>query len=919
MKFTVKKPLIKMLVIVLSLQFLLLFTPLAPRETTAAPLTSLDNVWEGISNDDFGSAFGLGDDSIKNNPNTPLNVSSWSPDYYRFDVYAGFYFSVYLEFNQTNVYNATGQLYSYTDPPFLADIDMELYASNLTLLDSSNGNSNEEAMGGFSINSDDTYYIVVTAENPDIGYETEQYSTVYNMSVVMDDVWENNQPNDNIKDIDDPRDGLSDDEITPGSYSNLRFSHESFSDYGNIDWYCIWFYNTTDVTITVAAFVDGPSPEPDGPSFHIYNEKAIDGTLEGVEKFDEDGASDIDTISFTTTYDGWYYLFLDNSPMDTADYYQLNITIEDAFEGTGNDVNATATGMTEGHYAGLVISTGFDDWYKVAVSATERILVELKWFSFIGDLHLTLYENDSVESLVGAAVPIFGGLRIGPHRANKPSTYYIHISGDNIDPRYYNLTIAVDEIDDWAEDNDDLFHPYLLPTQSQEIRPTIADPFAGLFSQSGDWDFFVISLLPGDHLTISIEFNNTLGDLDLALMTASGNVIDTSALSTASVETVAFMAYSSDVYYILVAGKAGSYANIGVEYNMSIILAEFDDQFESNDNAQTASPIAEGDYIDLILRDKDDDWYFVYLASTDVIEIDLTYVAGTWGSEEYFNDIDLDLLYDDQSLAVQSRTLFNETLNFTATQSGLYYIVCVIDGSSNQYNLSIDIVETDDIYEDNDALAHATRIDVVDTVPEDPVSAITSNLRMRVKDDDYFVTELPAGLTIIVEVSFGTGQDLDLELLYPNGSVIDSSRLTAGTAERVGPFPMNNTYTDDFNSTDIYMRVYMDSGLATVYTLNITIGPEEVLITRQSVPPFTSSTSKIFKPGFFDTLLPLAAGGAIIGGGSAGLLYAGKRTGALEKAGDALKKRFGRGGSDSGTGGSEKGIKRSRRKPPDET
>ncbi len=669
----------------------------------------------------------------------------------------------------------------------------------------------------------------------------------------------------------------------------------------------------------MASFVDGGSPEPDGPSFYVYDEEAIDGTLNGVEKFDEDGINDIDSISFITNYDGWYYLLIDNSFMNTINYYQLNISIEDSYEGSGNDVNATATSMTEGQYPGLVVSTGLDDWYKVNVSATERILVELKWFSFIGDLHLTLYENDSAESIVGEAAPIFGGLRIGPHRANILSEYYIHISGENPDPRYYNLTIIMDDIDDWAEDNDYFFDPYVLPTASQEICPTLADPFAGLFSQVNDPDFFAISLLPGDFLTVQIKFNDSLGDLDLTLKTASNITIDSSALSTSNVETVSFMAYHSDFYFILVEGKPGSYANIGVEYNMSIILAEFDDSFEPNDNATMAAAIAEGDYIDLILRDKDDDWYYVYLATSDVIEINLTYIAGTWGTEEYLNDIDIDLLYANQSLATKNDTLSNKTLNFTATQSGLYYIVCVIDGSTNQYNLSINIVETDDDHEDNDFLAQATRINVVDTIPEDPVSDITPNLRMRVKDDDYFVTNLPAGLAIIVEVSFGTGFDLDLELLYPNGSIIDSSRLTTGTVEKVGPFPMNSTYTDDFNSTDIYMRVYMESGLATMYTLNITIGPEEVLITRQSVPPFTSFTSTTKKLGLLDTLLPMAIGGAILGGGSAGILYAGKRTGALDKVGEALKKRLGRDSGDSGTEETKKGLKRSRRKPPEET
>ncbi len=909
----------KLLILVFFLQFLLVFAPLTPNVVSASPYTYPDSVWEGPDYD-FGTALNLGTSSVKNDPNTPLNVSTLDQDLYRFDVYTGFYFSIFLEFNQTNVYDTNGQLFTYSDPELVADIDIKVTANNGTTVGVSNGNGNEEGIGPVYITQNDIFFIEVTAEKPFIGYQ-DDYSTTYNMSVVQEDQWEVTSPNDKIDEIDDPRDGASDDEILPGSYSNLRFSLTTgFSDFNKQDWYCIWFYKQSEVTLTVASFVDPGNPEPDGPWVYVYDEQAIDGNLNDIAKFEDMGANDIDTLSFQTPYDGWYYLLFDNSYLNTVNYYQLNITIEDSLEveAGGNDVNASAIGMIEGHHSGLVISSSSDDWYKVSASATERILIDLKWFSFIGDLQMTLYENETAAGLIGAGVPIFGGLRIGPHRANKDLTYLIHITGDNTDPRYYNLTIAMDEIDDWAEDNDDIFHPYLLPSISQEIRPTPADPFGGLFSQEGDLDFYVISLLSGDHLTIIIEFNNTLGDLDLALATADGTIIDSSALSLSNTETVSFMAWRTDVYYIGVAGKAGSYATIGVEYNMSIVLAEFDDAFESNDNAQTAAPIAEGDYSEMILRDKDDDWYYVYLVSSDIIEINLTYVAGTWGVEEYLNDIDLDLLFDDQSLAAQSRTLFNETLSFTATRTGKYYIVCVIDGLTNQYNLSIDILETDDVYEDNDYLAQATQVSFIDTnnIPDEPVTHPMSNLQMRVKDDDFYVTNLPAGLAIIVEVTFGQGQNLDLELLYPNGSVIDSSYLTASTAETVGPFPMNQTYTDVFNSTDIYFRVLMNEGEATSYELRITIGPEEILITRETVPTFVPYTPTVYKPSFLDTIIPMAAGGAIIGGGGAAVIYAGKKTGAIDKGVGAIRDRLGGKGDSGGTGDTPKSSKRSRRKPP---
>ncbi len=454
----------------------------------------------------------------------------------------------------------------------------------------------------------------------------------------------------------------------------------------------------------------------------------------------------------------------------------------------------------------------------------------------------------------------------------------------------------------------------LLP-ESKVYRPTIADPFGGFFSQEGDLDYYAISLLAGDYLTLRIDFNGTLGDLNLFLGDGKGNILGSSFLSPSNSETVSYHIRRSDVYIFLIGGIPGSYASIGVDYNMTVNILEFDDSFESNDDANSAAPIAEGEYNDLILRDSDDDWFYVYLYASDVIEINLTYFVDIYGNEEDLNDIDLDLLNDDQSLANQSRGLFNKSLSFIAPTSGRYYIVCVIDGSSNQYNLSINVIETDDAYEDNDNLAHATRIDVIDEIPVSPVTHQETNLKMRVKDDDFFVVNVPAGLAIIVDLTFGTGQDLDLELLYPNGSVIDFSRLTIGTAESVGPFPMNQSYTGSFNSTDVYFRVYMDKkgSLATSYVLVITVGPEEILITRQTTAPFTSFTKPIKTIGLLESLVPLVIGGSIIGGGTAGLLYAGKKTGALDKGISKLRDLRGGGGTGGKTGGTPK---KSRRKPP---
>ena len=97
-----------------------------------------------------------------------------------------------------------------------------------------------------------------------------------------------------------------------------------------------------------------------------------------------------------------------------------------------------------------------------------------------------------------------------------------------------------------------------------------------------------------------------------------------------------------------------------------------------------------------------------------------------------------------------------------------------------------------------------------------------------------------------------------------------------------------------------------------------TLLPEDILITRETTDPFTAFTSTTKTLGLLEQIAPLVIGGSIIGGGGAGLLYAGKKTGVLDKGiGKFRDWRGGRGGGTGGTGGKTGGTPRkSRRKPP---
>ena len=893
---------LQFLFLILTLQ--LLQIPIVPQNAVASPPTHLDNIWEDpdglgplTNNSRWAWAYPLGSESITN-PDL-LNVSTSNPDYYSFNVQSGFYFSISITFNQSNAWNETNNLIDL-DPPFFADLDLYLWSQSGTLLGYSNYSGYEEIISPILINTSETLYFNVTCANP-LGYEWIQYSTIYNMSVVYEDQWERFESNDEISSLTPPDNpGGSDDELVPGHYEKLRFSSDSVTEYGENDTYLILLYNASRVTVTVSSYTDPAVAEPNGVDMYLIYFNSTEDRYISIDFPDPDTSnSAVDTFQFIVNSTRWYYLRFSQR---LANYYTLDITLEDEPEvlsGMSNHNQDQATKLEVGKYPGMVVSKDNHDWYTIKVAKYQRLLVDINWIQVKIpdggrlDLNLTVYENQSASSNLDDPELIRDGLRFGPHRALTDSTYYIHVSSNNTYPLYYNLTIAILGEDDWAEENDLFIYAYLLQTQSREYKPTETDPDAGLISLEGDMDWYAISLLPGDWIMVRIDFNGTNADLNLFFADATGNILDSSALSGSDSETISYRVSKSDVYLLLVLGVGPSGYGFA-QYNMTVDIDLFDDEFElPNNNFGTAAPIAEGNYTDLILRDDLYDYYYFYLYENDIINISLDYFPEEYPNPEepdviLVNDIDLELYSDNIGAGYpqveKSDTVLNESISFKAPVSGKYFLLCVIWGGEtpNSYNLTIDIKETDDAHEDNDVLADATRITVVEGPTRDTVSHIET-AQIRVKDDDFFVVNVPAGLAIIVKISQFGSENLDLELLSLNGSIIESSTNDAGYPEQTGPFPINSTYTNLYNGTDIYFRVFMDSGLSTSYSMNVTIGPEEVLIPQETVPLFSKSktTLKPFNP--LTVLIPLAAGGAILGGAAAGGIYAAKKTGYLDK------------------------------------
>jgi hypothetical protein len=215
--------------------------------------------------------------------------------------------------------------------------------------------------------------------------------------------------------------------------------------------------------------------------------------------------------------------------------------------------------------------------------------------------------------------------------------------------------------DDPLEDNDDY----------DTALPIGAGYFPGLWVCCMDQDIYAIDLAAGDEITVDILFAHAEGNIDLILESAP-NYVAVSSYSEDDNETITYTVTEAGTYYIVVefVQDFGSYGGNG--YDMVIGGCSGDDAYEENDDVPEATPVFAGSYPDLIACWPDLDIYVIGLDAGEALTVDL------WFSNDGGN-IDLQL-YDPNITLVDSAFSLddNETLTYTATLSGLHYIVAFL-------------------------------------------------------------------------------------------------------------------------------------------------------------------------------------------------------------------------------------------------
>ncbi|MGA2497793.1 MAG: clostripain-related cysteine peptidase [Tepidisphaeraceae bacterium] len=312
---------------------------------------------------------------------------------------------------------------------------------------------------------------------------------------------------------------------------------------------------------------------------------------------------------------------------------------------------------------------------------------------------------------------------------------------------------------------------------------------------------------------VSIDFQDSQGDLDLALYNSNGRLLRYSQ-TVSNEEKVSLSNLAAGTYYVYVYGFNGA---TNPDYTLTIntpVVTLPPDAYEPNDTLAQASDlgtVSGARTIDgLTINTPTDQDLFKFTTvsqatSADYVQINFADAQG-----------DLDMaLYDDAGnlLGKSNGTGNSETISLNGLAPGMYVTqIYGYNGATNQYSLTLQTPAASiapDAWEPNDTLDTATDLGTLSGPSSLPDLSIHSTT-----DVDYYKLALGTQGTAAdyAEIDFSDAAgDLDMQLLDAQGRVLQTSNGTSDS-ERVSLNLSAGTY---------YVAVYGYNGATNTYALTI--------------------------------------------------------------------------------------------------
>ncbi len=475
------------------------------------------------------------------------------------------------------------------------------------------------------------------------------------------------------------------------------------------------------------------------------------------------------------------YSFAMNTPQPTF--------ASDRFETNNSTATATNFGTitAQTSVGDLTIhSTSDQDYFKfttVSVGSAEHF-VRIDFNHLVGDLDLELLNS------AGNAIRTSGGITSREEISLTGlaiGTYYLRVLGFSGALGRYSLT-ANTPTPTFAADRFEANNTTSAATNLGTLSGTSLTSDLTIHSSS-DQDYFKFTTQNAGVSSnfVRIDYTQSVGDLDLQLLDAAGNVLATSG-GVLGREDISLAGRTAGTYFVRIVGYSGSIGSyqLTIESPQPVFPA---DRYEANNSLAAATNLGttSGQEVlsSLTIHSRDDRDYYKFTipskgVSGNFVRIDFTHSAG---------DLDMKLLNAaGDTLATSSGTTNREEISLSGRAAGTYIIhVYGYDGARGNYSLTTNSPVASggllsDRFEANNTFATATNFGTLTG------NSSTSNLTIHATDDqDYFkFTTAAAGVTgnyVRIDFTHANG-DLDMQLLDASGSVLVSST-GAGNREEI--------------------------------------------------------------------------------------------------------------------------------------
>ncbi len=390
-----------------------------------------------------------------------------------------------------------------------------------------------------------------------------------------------------------------------------------------------------------------------------------------------------------------------------------------------------------------------DDWYNFTINpGEERLLIDLMFNHYEGDIDITLYDNSIFDVAWGSSTDDNEYINYVLPVITVPTTYYIKIHYGN-QGNEYDLWFDIVPFDDPFEENDDWINATDLSGPSEENIW-----HWDLISDDDDWYKVNVSW-DEMHLIVDVDNDDAYGYIEFEIFYYDGIDPYNNWIAWTDDTWIGINVPWEGEYYIHVYGDF-----TGNQYNLRWEDNPLFDPYEENDYKweayylpDAASWLPSGPAIQ-----QDDDWYMIYLDSGEAhVELSFSHMLG---------NIDLEVYYSNTTLLGGSYSYDDyESIDMLVPWSDWYYIKVFGANMSNSYDLWWSGA-FDDYFEDNDDYWSASFVS----------PNYYPDLRIIDYDEDWFHLFLNLGDIIDIYIYFNHWDgDLELELYDPANIQQDGS------------------------------------------------------------------------------------------------------------------------------------------------